>query len=389
MPGGSDSERLCAVCGGAGRILRRRQRFALIEGVSVCGGYDVVTCDRCSFGYAAGGPTQPELDAYYERASKYENPLTRGAPSQSDLLRFAPVARQIAQAVANPRARVVEVGCSTGGLLHLLARDHGFTHLRGLDPSAACVSAARELHGLDATRGSLWDLPSMGPCDVIVLQQVLEHVIDLEGALDALLAALEPGGFVCVEVPDVAAFPPDPEPPFQQFSVEHMNFFSAASLANLFARCGLALRAPHPDGSAANGSVFGAFQRGATAPVPDRTTVPALRRYVELCGARERLLGERVREMLRDGEPVFVWCIGTLTLSLLETSALGQAPIRAFVDSNPRYHGKSIRGTSVIAPAEVTAGDTPILLVTREYAGAIRAEIRELRLPNPVRSIYP
>jgi hypothetical protein len=93
--------------------------------------------------------------------------------------------------------------------------------------------------------------------------------------------------------------------------------------------------------------------------------------------------------MPRGGDPIFVWGAGTLTLHLLETSELGRMPIRAFIDSNPRYHGASIRGTAVVAPREVTAGRTPILVVTRDYAAAIQAQIRELGLPNPVWSLYP
>jgi SAM-dependent methyltransferase len=381
------NRRRCAVCDGDGRSVHYQQRFALIGDVSVCSGYEVVTCDQCCFAYAFGGPTQRQLDAYYERASKYENPLTRGVPSADDLLRFAPMAERIAEAVADRKARVVEVGCSTGGLLHILARDYGFTNVNGIDPSPACRLAARELYGIDVVAGSLRDLRSLGTCDVIVLQQVLEHVVDFDAAFDALLSTLTPSGIVCVEVPDVAAFADAAEPPFQQFSVEHMNFFSPESLAALFTRHGFASAAG--TASTTDGCIFGVFRRGTAAAVPDRTTVPALRKYVAASQNAERLLRAKLRDLLRGHQRVLVWGAGTLSLHLLETGAFDDASIAAFVDSNPRYHGKSIHGVPVIPPACIQLYDVPILIATRDHSAAIEAQIRTLRLANPVWPLYP
>jgi hypothetical protein len=121
----------------------------------------------------------------------------------------------------------------------------------------------------------------------------------------------------------------------------------------------------------------------------DRTSIPALRRYIEGCEAAEKSLLVKLHDFARRGEQFFVWGTGTLTLHLLEMAPLTNAPIAAFVDSNPRYQGKSIRGVPVIAPSQMPAGETPILVVTRDHSAAIEAQIRDLRLPNPVWTLYP
>jgi FlaA1/EpsC-like NDP-sugar epimerase len=131
------------------------------------------------------------------------------------------------------------------------------------------------------------------------------------------------------------------------------------------------------------------FRRDTAAAVPDRTTVPALRRYIAASENAERLLLEKLHGLLRADQRIFVWGAGTLNLHLLEKGAFDDASIAAFVDSNPRYHGKSIRGVPVIPPAGIEPSDVPILIVTRDHSAAIQAQIRTLRLPNPVWPLYP
>ena len=384
-------QRACPVCDSIARDRLFRQRFATIEGASVCRGYDVVLCAKCSFGFADRGPSQRELDDYYERASKYEHEIRGGAPSPGDVERFAVVAREVA-AVLPKGGRVVEIGCSTGGLLELLRGRHGFERVSGIDPSPACRRAARALYDLEVVTGTLGAVREAGPFDGIILQQVLEHVVDLEGAIKALAAGLAPGGYLFIEVPDVSRFAEERDPPFQQFSVEHMNYFSYESLANLLARHGFRETYGYPNESTrANAGVFGAFQlaEGPPALRPDPTTGPSLRSYVEGCERSEALLHQRLATLLSGGRPLYVWGAGTLTLRLLETSALGGAPIRGFVDSNPRYRGKSIRGVPILSPDQLQPGETPILISTLGAAKAITRQLaQDLRLPNPVWPLY-
>src|SRR5678815_6016953 len=95
------------------------------------------------------------------------------------------------------------------------------------------------LYDVHVMQGDFAHLPAFDRAfEVAILVGVLEHVRDLDTAMRQLSSLVAPGGIVYVEVPDVLEFWRWPNAPFQDFSIEHINFFSPRSLANLFARYG-------------------------------------------------------------------------------------------------------------------------------------------------------
>ncbi len=137
------------------------------------------------------------------------------------------------------RPRVLDFGCGEGRLLRMaraLACD-----AVGVDISASRTAAIRaeglrilpDLAALDAA--------SLGPFDAVVLSQVLEHVPEPRGLLEALAARLRPGGVLFVAVPDTSGVgvPRD----FHQFTLvqplEHVNAFTPKSLREIGRQVGL------------------------------------------------------------------------------------------------------------------------------------------------------
>ena len=101
------------------------------------------------------------------------------------------------RAMAAPPARVLEVGCATGGLVHAL-RVAGYDAV-GADFSSWAVERARErLGGLHAFEWNAdaappaAELASRGPFDVLVLWVTLEHFRDPWAALAALAPLAAP-----------------------------------------------------------------------------------------------------------------------------------------------------------------------------------------------------
>lgn len=82
--------------------------------------------------------------------------------------------------------------------------------------------------------------------DVAVLIGVFEHLPELDESITSLIKILKPGGLLYVEVPDASSYHQWFSAPYQFLSIEHVNFFSSASLGNLLARRGfrMCLRAP-------------------------------------------------------------------------------------------------------------------------------------------------
>ncbi len=96
--------------------------------------------------------------------------------------------------------RALDVGCGGGILSEALVREGAI--VTGVDPSEKSLAAAREHAGrsglsIDYRRGTAEALASGGlgaGFDLVFAVDVLEHVDDLDGTLDAISTVLAPGG---------------------------------------------------------------------------------------------------------------------------------------------------------------------------------------------------
>ena len=373
------------------------QRFAQISG-SLLSGYEVVVCRACGCGYADRLPAQQAFDAYYRDLSKYDHSERSGRESEQDRARFGDIADLIARFVPDKASPVVEIGCATGGLLACL-RDRGLSRVEGVDPSPYSAKAVERLYGIPARAGTLSeDLALSAPAGMIVLVGVLEHIRDLDPALERVRNLLAPRGRIYVEVPDVTRFAEFIDAPYQQFSVEHVIFFSTASLERTLRRNGFVPvhqeQDARPDSASSTMPVVAAvYERsddGQPASARDEATLPALREYVEKSAAMDRGIQNAIDRLVDSGEPVVVWGVGTHTARLLETSRLRKANIRAFVDSNANYHGKELAGVPILPPDVLRERTEPVLISSRVFQKEIAAQIRQqLRCQNPIILLYP
>src|SRR5262249_4293630 len=106
-----------------------------------------------------------------------------------------------------PPARVLEVGCAHGAFVALL-RWAGFD-ATGLEVSPWVVEFARGRFGLPMLQGPIAEqgLPA-GSLDVVVLNDVLEHLPDPVGTVRACAGLLRPDGLLVIQTP---AFPEEAE----------------------------------------------------------------------------------------------------------------------------------------------------------------------------------
>ena len=105
-----------------------------------------------------------------------------------------------------PPGTLLDVGCGHGLLLDE-ARRRGFS-VKGIELSRTAAGYARDVLGLDVFEGALEEFAAAheGPgFDAIVLADVIEHLPDPLGALDACRDLLNPGGALCVVTPDPAS----------------------------------------------------------------------------------------------------------------------------------------------------------------------------------------
>ena len=375
--------RPCPACGAVESTPLLHQSFAQLDGARLLDGYDVVVCAACGAGFADDIPPQSVFEEYYRDLSKYDYGDRDGEAPPAAEQRFHDIAGTIEKFIPSPESRVLEIGCGSAQLLKTL-RDRGFLHVLGSDPSPGCIRAARRLYGIPGVVGSVATLPQPDePFDFLILIGVLEHIRDLESAVKRLHALLRDDGRIFVEVPDASRYAPELDAPFQEFSVEHINFFSGASLANLMRVRGfqpiMVGRAIRPQNEAACPSVYGVFVKSSRlAPMErDLETEPGLRAYIEGCRAADAHVRAIIARSLQAGERMAVWGVGAHTLRLLATGGLDPAKIELFVDSNPKYQGKKLSGMAVESPAALQRYAGPILISSRGFQREILRSARE------------
>ena len=387
--------RLCPVCGSARSKLLFRQSFSRLSVASLMDGYSVVICEQCGAGFADDIPAQSVFDEYYRDLSKYEDAALRGnAPPPVDQ-RFRDIAGVIERFVPAPDSRILEIGCASGGLLRALV-DRGFSRVLGSDPSPGCIRAASEFYGVRGIVGTVFTVsPGAEPYDFLILIGVMEHIRDLDGAVAQFRRLLRKGGRVYLEVPDASRYEARLDAPFQEFSIEHINFFSRMSLTNLMQARGFRLveagRMVRQQHEVTCPCTYGVFEYVSepAAIEPDNETLAGLTAYIEGCTVEDARIRGAIEQVLRPGERMIVWGVGTHTLRLLATGGLDPARIALFVDSNPKYQQRQLHGVPIVGPTELNIRSEPILISSRSSQQAIYSQIRQgLGLKNPLILLY-
>lgn len=357
-------------------------------------GYDVVVCVRCGAAYADRIPDQQTFDAYYAGMSKYEPVNESGT--------VPPIFKHAADLLAPHIAadtRIADIGCATGAFLGELRR-RGHRNAIGFDPSSRCCAAARRLYDVEvrtATISRLWDVRDR--FNLVLCTGVLEHLRDVEGSLTAMISLLEPRGRMFLAVPDASQYHHWFSAPYQHFSMEHVNFFSPASLTNLMARHHfrplLIERVPHALGrNAVEPVLMAVFARqSAEDPISpmvfDATTGQALEAYIASSRKTDEHISSIIAALVEQQTPLLVWGAGTHTLRLLETSPLARANIVAFVDRNQNYQGKTLSGRPIVAPDQLHGFDAMILISSHVAEPEIKHFIEhELAWPTKPICLY-
>ena len=379
-------KRCCPVCVGEETKKVFHRDFAGMESIVPFSGYDVVQCTRCGAFYADNIGEAMPLMHYYEMMSKYETEAF--SVSREALAEYAFAIGFLRRHIA-PEQSIIDIGCGNGAMLHML-QEQGFRHLTGLEPSEKNCRGITERWGIRAIQGQLGGADSSfdphEKFDIVLMEGVLEHLIDVQGNVREALSYLKKDGALYLNVPDLAAFP-DCHDLYQQFSVEHVNFFSLPSMQNLMGAFGMTCVAYDRNG-------YGVFTlwRHASEGVPARTFDQAGTADMRTYLARAEQLAAQMKARLAPycGREVYVWAAGTHTAMLYQLGLLDGIHVRAIIDSNANYQGKEIYGVPVIAPQELAAREPlPIIISSQLAQDAIHTQIKEkMGLPNEVVRLY-
>jgi SAM-dependent methyltransferase len=149
---------------------------------------------------AVTSPPGHPLQAFYENP---DVPLSSG-PDRAQ--RQARMLAEVLRGVAGP-AVILDVGCGDGSAL-AAAKEHNPGHrFAGIDWSADALRQA-QARRLTVVRGSVDPrLPvADGAADVVIMSELIEHLVDPDGAVAEVRRALRPGGDLLLSTPNLAAW---------------------------------------------------------------------------------------------------------------------------------------------------------------------------------------
>ena len=348
-------KRDCEICHASVKKYIYTPRFYLVGRPQVFK-FDVTLCRRCGFLFADNIPSQKRYDDFYRHNAKYlyNTKIPAGLRRMyqeifSKGLRFL----KSYKGGINKKIRILDIGCSIGYILSLFKR-LGFSDLQGIEPSRYCRAVARKLYGVQVITSPLAAFKDRRKFELIVMTGVLEHVANLSATLKKVAALLVNDGLLMIETPDVDKFNRRPKIPFEQFSIEHINYFNQKSLINLASQYGLNriysanINAKFYDSD----STLLIFNKtGERRKItPDCSGYRSISHYILRSEKQLGFIGRRIDALAKDGVPVVVWGTGSLTSRLLTTTNLFKAKIRFFVDSSRCLQGKLIHGSKIVPP---------------------------------------
>jgi 2-polyprenyl-3-methyl-5-hydroxy-6-metoxy-1,4-benzoquinol methylase len=205
----------CPVCGATrGEVVSRDSNRR--DNLSLSGAY--VRCSGCGHLFLCPIPEPDELAGFYEQLWRDEA-MTRASNGKSKVRRaralFTKVEyklfkrsferyaalHQFLPEVSKRFPRLLDMGCGEGtGLIGFVGRGW---KLCGVDISPTAVeTASQRIPSGEFVSGELAEAArQLGPFDLVRLDNVLEHVIDLSSVLRAAFEQLNPGGHLAVYVP--------------------------------------------------------------------------------------------------------------------------------------------------------------------------------------------
>lgn len=129
------------------------------------------------------------------------------------------------------RGRFLELGCATGELVQEAAR-RGWQRSVGIEIEENCCTLARQ-KGLDVVCGSFEEMePLAEKFDLIFADNVIEHLLDPEGAVRKCGAMQPEGGHLVLRLPDT-----QPGGPTLKL-IDHTYHFTRASITKLLTLSG-------------------------------------------------------------------------------------------------------------------------------------------------------
>jgi 2-polyprenyl-3-methyl-5-hydroxy-6-metoxy-1,4-benzoquinol methylase len=397
-------KRACPICNHSkGRVLFHQQFIALeMMNHNQVTDYDVACCLNCNFVFAdisSNSSCEENSSKYYKSTNKYVKPNATGSGiSAWDATRFKAMTLDIDHLLCERKNLLIaDIGCGAGGLMAEL-KNIGYTNVKGIDISEKCIKTItnRGFQGIIANI-SVDDFSInekiVNTFDCIILSHVLEHVHNLEKAVENAVSCLKNDGIIYIEVPDANRYKKHFSIPFHYFDMEHINHFNSESMDNLIRKFCLSKIASQKKTVPLTSqfsipAFFNAYKKDSTKNVMDplyynQSLAVSVQEYIELSNKKNTW---PIIDGLADANsPVIVWGADWFASWLLANTRLAQCNIYFFIDNDANKHGGKLMGKDIF-PVNTLNDFTkiPILICSAFHSDSILKEIKEKKISNTV-----
>lgn len=248
----------------------------------------------------------------------------------------------------NVRQSILDVGCALGGFLDYIS-NKGFSELAGVDMTQTYVAQARLKNRYRIEIGNAQSLPFGNQTfDVIVMEQVMEHLFSPRNAFQEARRVLKNGGIFCIGVPDAARYADCFFFDFYWLLLrEHIQHFDIAHLVLLGNQTGFELLEYQNTVHAIMSdqmlmpNLYAVFRRSESTQASNQTHFDSaglkqlINNYVMQENNRREVKRQQFEELIQSRQPVYVWGIGREFLYLYASAGLKNCRLAGLIDANP------------------------------------------------------
>lgn len=201
-------------------------------------------CNRCGLYFVSPAPSAAQLTRFY---AGYDTHHRNARPvSGAELLRTyrradpnADYRYQALTALMDFEGRrVLDVGFGRGFFLYYLKKLGA--QVTGLELDDQAIQYARQYLGIpDVSAQDLLDVDPGARFDAILMMDLIEHVREPFRYLEKAAALLNPGGIIALFTPNASYAPQQQAPVLFRVDLEHMQYFSGATMNHIAGRLGL------------------------------------------------------------------------------------------------------------------------------------------------------
>lgn len=358
----------CPVCGAAdiGEIGLNETYFIRPFGQEVT--IHIANCGNCDFLFQIDPPDLDSLTYYYNQSFQYRH----GEPEIVEEYVHAQQAAFMAGEKSLRDKSVLEIGSSTGRFLSHLKVLHGCrTWFDELNLEAKRYLVELQGHN-DVAHADPGD-----SFDFIVMRHVLEHITDPVGYLRDLRPRLGADSVLFIEVPDFSFI----DPATDTLLFEHVNYFSAATLARALDAAGYVVAGLSfeitDNYATCSDRVLRARAHVKPAHLADGSG-RALRAHLDSkVGSRHAVLKRIVDELGADQRIAFYAASWWTERALLNVD-LDRSKVLGIFDKDSKKIGTTYHGLEVFSPDRVTELAPDVIFVLTSFEPQIKRDLQAM-----------